>query len=87
MKPNIKDVLKEVNKLRSDRDMKPIYDLKPGTHSGYSCPIAKALNTRYCSAGMLIYEYESIETPPTIKSFIIAFDQGEYPELESELEV
>jgi hypothetical protein len=79
----IDDVLEWCNQIREADGLGRLAALPKGTHSMYSCPIARATlrdaGTIYVypkgSRGRILY-------PSVVREFVEAFDQGQYPELE-----
>lgn len=94
MKPDLADVLAEVNRLRAERGMDPL-DAMPrgGVGEARSCPLARSLCVESVVPGYVgndptnigTYridpEGESFDLPLTLCKFGRYFDRGEYPEL------
>lgn len=87
-------VLSFVNQLRRDFGIgSPLERLPQGTHSGYSCPIACALEVgsdgspvAYVSAiSVRVSGAPPVELPTPVASWVRDFDAGEYPEFEAEV--
>ena len=83
MKPDLADVLAEVNRLRAERDLPPLDEMPKGERfASFSCPLAHAVEGQV--GPMFMWPFgarDSMGTPSLFYAFARAFDKGEYPEL------
>ena len=93
-KPDVADVLAEVNRLRAERDLNPIAELPKGRPcEPFRCPLAAALQVsavlpatrpedgRYRVGWVVGARPDYRALPPVLNAFAAAFDERAYPEL------
>lgn len=83
-RPDLVDVLAEVNVIRATRNLPPLKAMPKGEqHRPVTCPVGRALETP-CGATFWREPGEpwiKHPLPPVVSQFVLAFDWGEYPEL------
>jgi hypothetical protein len=90
--PDLAEVLAEVNRLRAEREMEPLDEMPKGTHSGWSCPLARAFGATDGETKVVYADARGAVSVPghlfgptwKFRMFVSAFDAGRYPELELE---
>lgn len=88
-KPDLADVLAEVNRLRTEHGIgEPLTEMPKGERmSACGCPVARALTRdrdlppAICRTSYGWLESDNYPTPSTVAAFIRSFDGGAYTEL------
>lgn len=84
-RPELDEVLREVNRIRTARGGDPIYELPKGARChAFSCPLARGIGDD-CGVGSTTYDFLGVAAGPlpwVLIEFRQAFDAGDFPELE-----